>query len=162
MNSTGFQGILSSSHAAFLQKSTDFGSCLSCLQPLMIKYNFYFILVFLKAVMLYASQLSPFWKLYSFLSGIKRSSCSEWDALWAGSARVQETLQDYLKLHHQKQRFQTWKHSKAHSGLTSSKKPQASLPDSICHKIFSRTSLLISQLKSMKHFFLKKVKNTNH
>lgn len=76
--------------------------CLSRPQPLMIKSNFYFILVFLKAVLLYASQLSPSWKLYSFLSGIKRSTYSEWDALWAGSVRVQETPQDYSKLHHQK------------------------------------------------------------
>lgn len=76
-NTHGFQGIPSSSHAALLQKSRDFGSCLSCLQPLMIKSDFYFILVFLKAVFLYASQLSPSWKLYSFLSGMKRSSCSE-------------------------------------------------------------------------------------
>lgn len=93
----------SSSHEGFLQKSTGSGSCLSCLQPLMIKSNFFFILVFLKAVLLYASQLSPSWKLYSFLSGMKKeSTCSEWDALWVGSVRVQETPQDDSKLHHQK------------------------------------------------------------
>lgn len=91
-----------SSHAAFIQKSTDFGSCLSFLQPPMIKSNFYSILVFLKAAFLYASQLSPSWELYSFLSGIKRSTGAEWGALWAGAVRVQETPQGYSKLHHQK------------------------------------------------------------
>lgn len=90
-------------YKGFLQKSTGFGSCLSCLQPLMIKSNFFFILVFLKAVLLYASQLNPSWKLYSFLWRMKKeSTCSEWDALWAGSVRVQETPWDDSKLHHQK------------------------------------------------------------